>query len=158
MIGEGGLKKSDIGVVTPYSAQARLISDMLRQKYENVERGSGGDDLPGPDGDQDDQEEPRGERKGPRKEAELGVEVSSVDGYQGREKEVILFSAVRSNSNGKIGFVADRRRLNVALTRARRGLVVFGDARTLERGCPNWRAYWQWCRENGVQMYESELE
>ena len=155
MIEEGGLKKSDIGVVTPYSAQARLISDMLRQKYENEDEKRDDDELSGPDSNED---EARGEPRGPRKGAELGVEVSSVDGYQGREKEVILFSAVRSNSNGKIGFVADRRRLNVALTRARRGLVVFGDARTLERGCPNWRAYWHWCRENGVQMYESELE
>ena len=77
------------------------------------------------------------------------MEISSVDGYQGREKELIIMSAVRSNPGGNVGFVGDWRRLNVAVTRARRGLVVFGDSRTLGKGCPHWRAYIQWQREQG---------
>jgi superfamily I DNA and/or RNA helicase len=61
------------------------------------------------------------------------VEISSVDGFQGREKEAILISLVRSNREGKIGFLADTRRMNVALTRARRKLIVVGDSATLCR-------------------------
>lgn len=62
---------------------------------------------------------------------EPGLEIDSVDGFQGREKEAVLVSLVRSNLNGEIGFLADTRRINVALTRARRKLIVVGDSATL---------------------------
>ena len=60
-----------------------------------------------------------------------GVEIDTVDGFQGREKEVVIISCVRSNRDGEIGFLGDTRRMNVALTRARRKLIVIGDSATL---------------------------
>ena len=61
------------------------------------------------------------------------LEVDTVDGFQGREKEAVVISMVRSNDIGEIGFLADARRTNVALTRAKRKLIVIGDSATLAR-------------------------
>lgn len=88
-----GVQPSQIGVITPYRAQVRLLRERLA-------------DVP-------------------------GVEIDSVDGFQGREKEAIVVSLVRSNNEGEIGFLADTRRTNVAMTRARRKLLVIGDSATL---------------------------
>jgi regulator of nonsense transcripts 1 len=81
-----------------------------------------------------------------------GVEVRTVDGYQGREKEVILFSCVRSNSQGNVGFLSDSRRLNVALTRARRGLIVIGDPETL-RYDEDWAAWLEHVRSRNLEAW-----
>jgi superfamily I DNA and/or RNA helicase len=59
------------------------------------------------------------------------LEIDTVDGFQGREKEAVIISLVRSNDRGDIGFLADIRRMNVALTRARRKLIVLGDSATI---------------------------
>lgn len=59
------------------------------------------------------------------------VEVDTVDAFQGREKDAILVSLTRSNGEGQLGFLTDLRRMNVALTRARRHLFVVGDSATL---------------------------
>merc|ERR1711959_668089 len=71
---------------------------------------------------------------------------NSVDGYQGREKEAIVISTVRSSSSRGIGFVADWRRANVAFTRARRGLIVVADPSTLAREESTWLPWLHWVR------------
>ena len=85
-----GINEDEIGIISPYADQVKLIQDMC------------------------------------------DVEVKSVDGFQGREKEVIIISTVRSNANGNIGFLKDLRRLNVAITRAKRKLIIIGNCNTLE--------------------------
>ncbi|VDM44309.1 unnamed protein product [Toxocara canis] len=63
----------------------------------------------------------------------LGEEiVNTVDGFQGQEREVIVMSLVRNNYNGRIGFLSERRRLNVAVTRARRQFVLVGSAKMMQ--------------------------
>ena len=80
------------------------------------------------------------------------VEVHTVDGYQGREKEVIIFSCVRSNSDGTVGFLSDERRLNVALTRAKRGLIVIGDPDTL-RNDETWASWLDYIRGRNLEAW-----
>ncbi|MFB6279490.1 MAG: IGHMBP2 family helicase [Salinibacter sp.] len=75
--------------------------------------------------------------QGDRIDDQIGVdnlEVDTVDGFQGREKEIVLVSLVRSNERGEVGFLDEPRRFNVAVTRARRKAVVVGDAGTVVAG------------------------
>ncbi|CAK56076.1 unnamed protein product (macronuclear) [Paramecium tetraurelia] len=66
------------------------------------------------------------------------IQINTVDSFQGQERDVILFSCVRSSSSGNIGFLQDGRRVNVALTRAKNALFIFGNAITLGQ-CQLWK-------------------
>lgn len=66
-----------------------------------------------------------------REDSTLKVNVNTIDGFQGQERDIILLSLVRSNESGEIGFLSDVRRMNVGLTRARKKLVIFGDSSTI---------------------------
>jgi superfamily I DNA and/or RNA helicase len=76
------------------------------------------------------------------------LEVDTVDGFQGREKEAVIVSLVRSNEAGELGFVADIRRVNVAITRARKKLIVIGDSATVARH-PFFAGLWKHAEDIG---------
>lgn len=85
-----------------------------------------------------------------------GVEVDTVDGFQGREKEAVFLSLVRSNEEQEIGFLHESRRLNVAMTRARRLLVIVGDSATLGAH-PFFVEFLAYCEEVGAYRSIWEL-
>lgn len=126
---------SDIGVIAPYVAQTSAIRNLLTSDSETRTY----------------MESKLGANRA--KEIEK-IEVKTVDGFEGREKQVIIFSTVRNNDYGRIGFLADRRRLNVGLTRAKRALFILGSAKTLGATAPpssmersavsTWKKYLQW--------------
>ncbi len=111
----GDISAQDIGVISPYSGQVRLIRQLFDETIE-------------------------------------GLEIKSVDGYQGREKEIIVLSTVRSNESGTVGFLSNYRRLNVALTRAKRGLIVIGDDRTL-RNDSTWASWLDWISDSNLMAW-----
>lgn len=77
------------------------------------------------------------------------VAVRTVDGFQGQERDVIVFSAVRCNEHRFVGFLDDAKRMNVLLTRARRGLIVVGNRSTLSC-CDMWKKWICWADEENL--------
>ncbi|CAL5218349.1 g9 [Coccomyxa viridis] len=94
--------------------------------------------------------------KSMRTEDMSAMEVSSVDGFQGREKEAIIISMVRSNDSGKIGFLADQRRMNVAVTRARRHCCLICDSECVGKDAFLGRLV-QYFETNGAYLSAAEL-
>lgn len=100
---KSGVNPSQIGVITPYEGQRAYIVNYM-QRAGSL-----------------------------RSQLYKEIEVASVDSFQGREKDYILLSCVRSNEHQGIGFLNDPRRLNVALTRARYGIVILGNPKVLSK-------------------------
>lgn len=78
----------------------------------------------------------------------LALEIGTVDGMQGREKEAVVISLVRSNDKREVGFLKEKRRLNVAMTRARRHLCVVGDSSTVSHGGAYLKKWMDWLEAN----------
>ena len=82
------------------------------------------------------------------------IEISTVDGFQGREKEVIILTLVRNNENFEIGFLSEERRLNVAMTRPKKQLCVIGSIEMLQRCGNQYLKRWaNWSEENSDLRY-----
>ncbi|MCD6019386.1 MAG: DNA-binding protein [Bacteroidetes bacterium] len=81
--------------------------------------------------------------------------VKTIDGFQGEERDVIYISLVRSNPDSEIGFLSDIRRMNVALTRAKKKLVVIMDTATIGNH-PFYKAFIEYCEKNN--FYKSAWE
>ena len=99
--------KGRIGIISPYKSQVRQIRGTLARIKNKIGLGGEGD-----------------------------IEINTVDAYQGREKDIIIISTVRTNG---LGFLRDYRRMNVAITRAKHFLWVVGNQKCLEKD-DNWKA------------------
>ena len=75
--------------------------------------------------------------------------------FQGQERDIIYISLVRSNEKGEIGFLKDTRRMNVAMTRARKKLVIIGDSATIGNH-PFYEAFLDYIHE--IEAYKSAFE
>ncbi|CAD8050183.1 unnamed protein product [Paramecium sonneborni] len=78
------------------------------------------------------------------------IEISTVDGFQGREKDCIIISMVRSNQIGEVGFLSESRRMNVAITRAKKFVCLIGDSETVSKD-PFLKRLIDYFNENGDQ-------
>ncbi|KAG8686809.1 hypothetical protein FRC09_013908 [Ceratobasidium sp. 395] len=85
------------------------------------------------------------------------LEIGTVDGMQGREKEAIILSLVRSNDQREVGFLKEKRRLNVAMTRPRRHLCVIGDSSTVEKGGTYLKKWMSWLEDNADVRYAGDV-
>lgn len=112
-----------IGLLSPYREQVNYMEDMVRE-----------DEVLSP------------------LFADSQIVVNTIDGFQGQERDVIYISLVRSNPKSEIGFLSDYRRMNVAMTRARKLLVVIGDSATIGNNA-FYAKFLAYCEEKGG--YES---
>ncbi|MDR2145798.1 MAG: AAA family ATPase [Tannerella sp.] len=120
-IGEARIleEKITVGVISPYSAQVDLFRQQIRE-YNYFEQFL----------------------------SNRLITIRTIDGFQGQERDIIAISLVRSNRNARIGFLADYRRINVAMTRARKKLLIIGDSSTLRKD-PFYESLFLYVQKNG---------
>lgn len=134
LIFEKGVPKSDIGIITPYRGQRDLISSTLvKNELINPEHNDILVEV--------DRDDIYNDSKPVTIHTVSDIMIASIDAFQGREKNFLVMSCVRSNPENKIGFLKDERRLNVALTRAKYSLVLIGDVECLRKGDSLWKEY-----------------
>ncbi|ALC49824.1 Upf1 [Drosophila busckii] len=100
---KAGVKPEQIGIITPYEGQRAYLVQYMQYQGSLHSR------------------------------LYQEIEIASVDAFQGREKDIIIMSCVRSNERQGIGFLNDPRRLNVALTRAKYGIIIVGNPKVLAK-------------------------
>lgn len=122
-----GVTPDQIGIITPYEGQRAYINQYMQLNATL-----------------------------PDKQQYLDIEILSIDAFQGREKDYIILSCVRANPTELIGFLRDPRRLNVALTRARYGLFILGNPKSLNKN-RLWNYLLNFYRERGC-LVEGQLE
>lgn len=115
-----------IGILSPYREQVTYLEKMIREDTDLNHLST-----PSEEG------------------MERWCTVNTIDGFQGQERDVIYISLVRSNAKHDIGFLNDYRRMNVAMTRARKLLVVIGDSATIGKN-PFYARFLEYCEKNGA--------
>lgn len=120
-------KPLKIGIISPYRAQINYLKDEVEHQPLLAEL-----------------------------QAKRWLSVGTVDSFQGQERDIICISLVRSNAAGEIGFLSDIRRMNVAMTRARKKLIIVGDSATLTRH-PFYREFMTYTESIGAYKSAWEL-
>jgi len=116
---KSGVMPQQIGIITPYEGQRSFVVSYMQYNGSL------------------------------KKDLYKEIEVASVDAFQGREKDYIILSCVRSNEHQGIGFLNDPRRLNVALTRAKYGICILGNPKVLSKH-PLWYQFLSHYKERNV--------
>lgn len=137
---EAGIQPNQIGVITPYNAQLDVLRSLLLSTGEAVAAADGSTSSKHPvasSGESGHKQRTTNalqvdalSSNGSQPLQLEGLEIKTIDGFQGGEKECILLSLVRSNASHSVGFLGEKRRINVAVTRAKRHLAVFCDVGT----------------------------
>ncbi|KAJ8100476.1 P-loop containing nucleoside triphosphate hydrolase protein [Lipomyces tetrasporus] len=155
-----------VGIITPYIGQVNCLTRYQTSYISSERQSSTYGNAYGYAGGYTNNHD-RSFAMSPLSQKITMVEINSVDSFQGREKDVIIYSGVRCNGRGSIGFLGDVRRMNVALTRARLGFIMVGSASTVESGLlfdsqvsrdhqsdqkilSGWSEYMKWIRDHDL--------
>jgi senataxin len=123
-----------VGIIAAYKAQQKYLKKIFRDRF--------------------------GDTSARRRNPSQIIEISTVDGFQGREMDIIIFSCVRTRAasngslgSGGIGFMSDWQRLNVAITRAKYGLWIVGDIKKLGDGGMVWKHLIDHCQRRKLVLF-----